>query len=1061
LRLAADQRLGKIGKGLLGGDRWFTDNLAGETKPVPLILLKGAVTASGGEMRANGIQILGVESRFWTLSLSGKQVEMGKDGVAVNEALANQLHLKMGNDVLIRLEKPSAISRDAPLSGDANQDITLRRKVSAVVSPEDFGAFQLTAAPASGGTLFLPLADLQAALGKGGHVNTLLAAAGSEFGTGSLKPKLEDFSLHLAKATGASPEWQVTSDRIFLDEPIARKLLLQPGAHGVLTYLVNSLTAGKKSAAYSFVTADMPVDQFALPDKPGSNTPVPADIIGWLADDLGLGPGGQFAIRYFTFGVGRGLNEESATLAVRNVIHMDDPIVNKSWTPDFPGVSEAKNCRDWKPGIPMKLDTIRDKDEAYWNQYKATPKAFIPLAAGQKLWGNRFGNLTGIRFPDRGEDVNKLSEQLVDNLSFGDIGLTIRDFKTEASAAAKGSVDFGGLFIGLSLFIISAALVFSILLFLFTLEKRIAQFGLLFALGLRKKSARALLLGETSLVAIFGSGLGLLGGMVYTKLALKGLNGVWEGAAAGLRLVYAADPMSMGIAFVATLLASLGTLAWASRSVFRQKPVLLLAGDMTAPETDPVTPTTPSGWRRWFAPLGKLWRLSQPVLPWLLLVLAVALSVMGAKASDPEEIAGMFFGGGFCLLGCGLMLGNRWLKNLARGERQAASLGQVGLRNVTRRPGRSLAVMGMMAGGIFLVIAVNAFRLGAQQDGSRRDTGTGGFALIGESTLPVYGDLNAEATWDAFALDEKIMHDTKVVPFRMREGDDASCLNLNKAQQPVLCGVNPKLLAERKAFAFASGDWTGLLHGDKPGANEEMTVPGVADQATAEWGLGKGLGDVIDYTDGRGKVSHVRLVALLAGSVLQGKVIVNESDFLAMYPDAAGYKFFLVDVKSGMSADKVAAHLTRQLEARGLALEPVSERLAAFEKVQNTYIGIFTILGGLGVLLGTAGLGVLAARNILERRGEFGLMLALGFKPAALRRMVLSEHLALLIGGLLLGLLSAAIAVWPDVRQSGGALPWSFLLWLNVGILAFGAIVCWIAAASALHAKPLEALRRE
>lgn len=1061
LRLAAAQRLGKIEQGILGGDRWFTEGFAEGVKGVPLILLKGAVTASGGEMRANGIQILGVESKFWSLSPSAKEIKFNRDEVAVNDILAGQLHLKAGSEILIRLEKPSAISRDAPLSGDANQDVTLRRKVSAVISGEDFGAFQLTAAPASGGSLFLPLADLQATLGKTGHVNTVLAAADSDFGKAPLKPTLEDFALKLSKAVGAPAEWQISSDRIFLDEPLARKLLEQPGSHGVLTYLVNALTAGKTSAAYSFVTADMQASSFHEADSTEPNPDIPADVIQWLADDLGLAPGDRFSIRYFTFGVGRGLKEESATLAVRKVIHMDDSIVNKSWTPDFPGVSEAKNCRDWKPGIPMKLDTIRDKDEAYWNQYKATPKVFIPLAAGQHLWGNRFGNLTAIRFPDRGEDVNKLSEQLVNNLSFADIGLTVRDFKAEASAASKGSVDFGGLFIGLSLFIISAALVFSILLFLFTLEKRIAQFGLLFALGLRKKSARALLLGETSLIAILGAGLGLLGGVLYTKLALQGLNSVWEGATAGLKLIYAANPMSMAIAFFSTLLASLGTLAWASRKVFHHKPVLLLAGDMGATETDPTAPSSPSGWRRWFTPVGKLWRLSQPVLPWFLLLLAVALSFMGSKASDPEEIAGMFFGGGFCLLGCGLILGSRWLKRMARGEKQAATLAAVGLRNVTRRPGRSLAVMGMMAGGIFLVIAVNAFRLGAQNDDSRRDTGTGGFALIGESTLPIYEDLNAETAWDAFALDDKIMETAKFVPFRVREGDDASCLNLNKAQQPVLCGVNPKLLAERKAFAFASGDWSALLHTDTPKADEELTVPGVADQATAEWGLGKGVGDVIDYTDGRGKVRHVKLVALLAGSVLQGKIIVNESDFLAMYPDAAGYKFFLVDVKHGSSADKVTAHVTRQLEARGLALEPTAARLEAFQKVQNTYIGIFTILGGLGVLLGTAGLGVLAARNILERRGEFGLMLALGFKPAALRRMVLSEHLALLIGGLLLGLLSAAIAVWPDVRQSGGALPWSFLFWLNVGILAFGAFVCWLAAVSALKGKPLEALRRE
>jgi putative ABC transport system permease protein len=438
--------------------------------------------------------------------------------------------------------------------------------------------------------------------------------------------------------------------------------------------------------------------------------------------------------------------------------------------------------------------------------------------------------------------------------------------------------------------------------------------------------------------------------------------------------------------------------------------------------------------------------------------------VAGSKASDPEEIGGMFFGGGFCLLSCGLMLGSRWLRGLARTGKQATTLGAVGLRNVTRRPGRSLAVMGMMAGGIFLVIAVNAFRLGAGGDETRRDSGTGGFALIGESTLPIYEDLNTEAAWDAFALDDKIMKTAQVVPFRVKEGDDASCLNLNKAQQPVLCGVNPKLLADRKAFAFASGDWNALLDSKAESQGVEMIVPGIADAATAQWGLNKGVGDVVDYTDGQGKICHVKLAALLAGSVLQGKIIISETDFLKMYPDAAGYKFFLVDVNAGAGkagVDAVRAHLTRQLEARGLALEPVSARLEAFEKVQNTYIGIFTVLGGLGVLLGTAGLGVLAARNILERRGEFGLMLALGFKPAALRRMVLSEHLALLIGGLLLGLASAAIAVWPDVSQSGGALPWGFLGGLNLGILAFGAFVCWLAASTALRGRPLEALRRE
>jgi len=41
--------------------------------------------------------------------------------------------------------------------------------------------------------------------------------------------------------------------------------------------------------------------------------------------------------------------------------------------------------------------------------------------------------------------------------------------------------------------------------------------------------------------------------------------------------------------------------------------------------------------------------------------------------------------------------------------------------------------------------------------------------------------------------------------------------------------------------------------------------------------------------------------------------------------------------------------------------------------VQNTYLGTFQILGGLGLLLGSAGLGIVVLRNVLERRGELGV----------------------------------------------------------------------------------------
>ncbi len=1106
LRKAAEQRLGKVQTGLVGGDRWFTEEMAKKSEAAPIILMSGSVSEATGKARVNAVQVLGVDAAFWKLSPSGKTITDSsarpEESLAVNASLAHRLGVKVGDTLLVRLEKPSAISKDAPLSGSTDDQSSIRRKISAIIAPEDFGAFQLAASQTGADSVFLPLSVLQAELGKKGRINVMLSANGAstlncdtcliapsaqmiEQNQSPSRLSLEDFALKLeriesgrgilplsttdkgqdAPSTLPSTEWQLTTYRVFMDDSIAQKVFKQiPGSQGVLTYLVNGFSSAKGRTPYSFVAAAPELVQAspALQEEPKTQNQKPEITVNqWLADDLGLALGDSMDVRYFTVGLGREMTEKTAGFTVAKILPMETPGLNGSWTPDFPGVTDAPNCRDWKPGIPVKTDAIRDKDEAYWKKYHTTPKAFIHLQEGQKLWSNRFGNLTAIRFSSSAKTEAALRAEIGGHLQLSDIGLVARDIKSEARAAAQGSVDFGGLFVGLSMFLIAAALVFAALLFLFTLEQRAAQIGLLLAFGWTPKAVRRAILSEAGIVAVIGAALGILGGIFYTKLALAGLNGVWSEATVGLKLIYQANPETLGIAFIASIITSLGTLWWASRQLFKASPKDLLAGEVWASKPKNADEVRSSWFKTMFQKLAPAW-------PWICLLLAAVFSFAGSKATNPEEIGGMFFGAGFMLLTAGLLLIYRWLIAQSRTQKQAVSLSQIGARNVTRRPSRSLAVIGMMSGGIFLVIAVNAFRIGAEADPTAKVSGTGGFALIGESTLPIYEDLNSEAGQDVFALDEKIMKQVRVVPFRVREGDDASCLNLNKAQRPMLTAVNPAKLADR--FAFVEGGWVGLevqVDAEQSGNSLNLEpsplnlpIPAIADQATAMWGLGKGVGDTIAYTDSQGHEFKVKLVGLLAGSVLQGKVVVSEEAFLSKYPDAAGYKFFLIDSPLDKQ-QAVSAHLTKQLETRGLAIESTGDRLAAFSAVQNTYIGIFTILGGLGVLLGTAGLGVLTARNVLERRGEFGLMQALGFRSSALRGMVLSEHVTLLIAGLVLGLLSATIAVWPNVKQSGGALPIGFLGALTFGILAFGIIICWLSAALALRGKLLDSLRKE
>jgi len=1024
LKRVAELRLGKVQSGMIGGDRWFTEKLAQDAKATPLVLAIGSASATTGKARVNAVQVLGIDDTFWKLGPSDKAVALKSGELAVNASLASKLGVKVGDTIIVRMEKPSALSRDAPLSGSTNSDVALRRTIAAIVSADDFGSFQLAASQITPDSAFLPLKDLQGQIEQEGKVNAMLASSRLDV-PGS---RLEDFALKLKPVEGAKKEWELSTDRVFVDDSLADKLLpALPQGHGVLTYLVNGISSATGKTPYSMVTA---THHSSLTSKDS------ALITQWLAEDHNLKVGDAFEIRYFIVGIGRELKEQTAKFTVSGILPMTDPMVTKAWTPDFPGVSDVDNCADWDPGFPMDNKAIRDKDEKYWDDYRGTPKVFISLEAGQSLWGNRFGKLTALRFADSGQQEAALRTEITSKLKLADIGLVVQDFQGQASAAAKGSVDFGGLFIGLSLFLIAAALVFAALLFLFMIERRAPQVGLLMALGWTPKQVRKTLLLEAGVIAFVGSVLGLFGGVFYTKTALAGLNGDWSGATVGLQLVFAAQPVTLIIALVASFAVSMLTLWWTTRKLFKTAPRSLLAGEgMNASST-----TKRSRWQWWS--IGGL-------------IGAIALSIAGSKATNPQALAGMFFGAGALLMIAALSFAKGWMRSQANSQSLARSVWQIGMRNVVRRPGRSLAVLGMMAGGIFLVAAVNAFRISAG-DPTERQSGTGGFALIGESSLPVYEDLNSKAGRDAFSLDDEDMKDVSVLPFRVRPGDDASCLNLNRAQNPQLTGVSFERLAKVNAFTFASGSWE-TLNSQPSTLNSEVVA--VADQATAMWGLGKGVGDVIEYDVGSKKL-RVKIAALLAGSVLQGKIIIDEKAFIDALPDVAGYRFFLIDAPTARG-EEVSSTLTQQLEQRGLALESTATRLNAFNAVQNTYIGIFTVLGGLGVLLGTAGIGVLVARHVLERKGELGLMQAVGFTPGALRNMVIGEHSALLLGGVFLGVLSAALAVWPNLQQSAQGLPIGFLVKLIMGITAFGLAVCAVAAAMALRGRLVDAVRKE
>jgi ABC-type antimicrobial peptide transport system permease subunit len=224
--------------------------------------------------------------------------------------------------------------------------------------------------------------------------------------------------------------------------------------------------------------------------------------------------------------------------------------------------------------------------------------------------------------------------------------------------------------------------------------------------------------------------------------------------------------------------------------------------------------------------------------------------------------------------------------------------------------------------------------------------------------------------------------------------------------------------------------------------------------------MGKKVGDTLTMTDEYGHPFKLRLVGGLANSVLQGSLLISEAEFVKRFPGESGYRMFLIDAPSNHVA-AVSATLTRALQDAGLELVSAPERLAAFNAVQNTYLRTFQILGSLGLLLGSAGLGVVVLRNVLERRAELALLQAIGFRRRTLHWLVLSEHGGLLCLGLAVGTAAALVAILPVLLAPGAEIHYLSLLGTLATVFVSGLVWTWLATRLALHGELLKALRNE
>ena len=762
----------------------------------------------------------------------------------------------------------------------------------------------------------------------------------------------------------------------------------------------------------------------------------------WTADDLGVKVGDEITMTYYSVGADEAYRTETASFLLKGILPIEGIAADRGIIPEFPGIHDTADMSEWESPFPIDYTLIRSQDEAYWDEYGPTPKAFISLETGKRLWKNRFGDLTTIRMSaSQGSEVQAtrtlFETEFLKKIQPEQIGFQFLALQAEGLQAATGATDFGMLFGSLSGFIIIAVALLVGMLFRIGVEQRSREIGILQAVGYPLVKIRRRFLFEGGTVAGIGSLLGCLLAVGYAQLMIFGLKTWWLPAIGTPFMELHLNLWSLLSGVLIALAIVMISIRLTVQRLGHAATTALLAGETDFTETTHKPKAgkekTSSGltiakslgivlvavivvfflfFDKWFSDTFGIW-IEDPIIDFLVLTSSI--------------------------VGVGWTVFDRWLKT----QKVAKRLNRVrfAIKNAARQPGRSTTCIQTISLACCIIVAVGANRHDAPPETE--------YAFVAESSLPLHHSLNTPD--GRFELgfserDSELLSASDVIPFRVLLGEDVSCLNLYQPQKPQILGISDRALNEVP--------WTTL----QPNSSHTYMIIGIADENSLRWILHHNPDEEFLVQDEFGNPLSLHLHTL-ENSLFQSQLIISESNFTKYFPSQSGYQFFLIKTPPELR-EETAQVLEKGLGDYGFDLTSASARLASYRAVENTYISTFQSLGGLGVLLGTFGLALVLFRNIIERRGELATLRAFGFSRRLLSRMLFLESCFLLAVGMLIGIVAGLVAILAT-HGHFPAFPWVSLTITLLFIFGFGIIANAVAVAVALRSPLLATLKSE
>lgn len=897
-------------------------------------------------------------------------MSVSKGGARINPALRKELGQSNPDAIVLRLPA-SGLVPSGSLFVTENYTTSMRLTFEGEVSVEEGGNISMKNEQILPFNIFVNREELAEVLETEGKINLILA--NNEISAGDLE-QVWNYSSSGLSVVRKDDFTEIISDRVFLQNKVVETICgNNRNPNRLFSYLANTIELGETSIPYSFVTA---LDRY-------KGQPLQKDEIilsDYSAERLQAKPGDYIKISYFTSQDLKTLKTDTIYLQVKAIVPLNELHDDKTLSADFPGLSDVERCTDWDSDLPINMDLITDEDERYWELYRSTPKAIIAYDAVADDWGNAYGNATAIRIDNADPDLSGLHADM--------FGIQVIHPRSAGLYAAKNGVDFSSLFLALGFFIIISAMLLMLIPLSEMLFQRRHEIALLKALGYTKKRIAGMLWKETAPVVLLSSVAGVIVGFIYTALIMWLLGNVWKGATHtdGFSVYPAA------ITIVSGFLIGIGLSLLLLRRVIvrslkeRKKASGIKIQSLKGKKIIVVFSTLLA-----FGITG----VNFFILHSVTLFVVVGVIFIGTAA----------IWGDFLICRNGSVLSGNFTTDKLIWSTLFANKKQAILSFLT------------LAIGVFIVFSVGLNRKGFA-DSSQLRTGTGGYTLWCESSVPVYHNMATQSGKEKLSL-TALPNDARILQCLRYNADDASCLNLNKVTNPTVLGVN---MNELPASDFQIEQ--NIYSLDREGVFRQMqshtgnVYPALVDATVLTWSLMINIGDTLWYEDDRGQNVALRIVGTLSNSIFQGNILIDRNLFSEIWEETTGSEVFLLKTNIA-ETQSVASLLATALNEYGVRVTTTNDRLKQFNTVTDTYLTIFLTLGGLGLLLGIMSFIIVIRKNLSTRRREIELYRTLGFTGKKIEQTLYRENLLVPLYAIATGVISSLVGVSISFMNTG------------------------------------------